>query len=70
MSAYRVPVDAKPRVWRERFILTGEWSWAASRPGTVYLVGRGFHFDRWIDALNYATTPAEHREASQDGGES
>ncbi|MCC3276393.1 hypothetical protein LJ753_10980 [Arthrobacter sp. zg-Y20] len=27
----------------------------AARPGNLYLVGHGLHFDNWQDAINYAT---------------
>jgi hypothetical protein len=55
MSSYYTH-NGKPRVRRAIFGLTGQMCWEASRPGCVYLVGQGLHFDSWSDAITYATT--------------
>jgi hypothetical protein len=31
-------------------------AWVAARPGGVYLMGAGLHFEWWEDAMKYATT--------------
>lgn len=69
MSVYKWPANRRARVWRERFPLTGEWSWAAGKPGGYYICGQGFHFDKFTDAIAYATSarayapepPLDHR---------
>lgn len=35
--------------------------WVAARPGGMYLVGHGWHYDTWEDAIHYATSPQEGR---------
>jgi len=35
-------------------VLGDGWSWQAGRPGQIYLVGDGLHFESWSDAIRYA----------------
>lgn len=54
---YRYPETRKPHV--RKSTLFGQPCWQAGRPGYIYLMGEGWHFDRWEDAMAHATSNAK-----------
>jgi hypothetical protein len=58
----------KARVRRTWHPMWG-WAWEASKPGSVYLVGEGFHFGDWDDAIAYALSPSVVNHFTSAAGE-